>query len=158
MDEQIFWDMLDSLRSFPPFSIIMSALVIFMVFISVYAIFQTAKEESHIEKLRWEKVSSHMELVDCASGGRIPLEADEVIIGRHGAADVRFPDMSVSRYHAVLCVSNGVWRVIDLDSKSGTYVNGKKVYERTLLNSGDEIRFGSKAVVIREKGGRGRVS
>lgn len=141
----------ESLRSYPAFSIIMSALVIFMVFICVFAIFKSAKEEKRIENLRWDKVSSDIELIDCDTGQRFPLSADEVIIGRHGAADIRFPDMCVSRYHAVLCVSNGVWRIIDLGSKSGTYVNGRRVQEQLTLNDNDEIRFGTKAAVLRRR-------
>ncbi|MGN0583984.1 MAG: FHA domain-containing protein [Ruminococcus sp.] len=151
MNNEAFRSVLESLRSFPAFSIIMSALVIFMVFICVFAIFRSAKEEKRIEELRWDKVSNYMELVDCATGERTLLSSDEVIIGRHGAADIRFPDMSVSRYHAVLCVSNGVWRVIDLGSKSGTYVNGRKVQEQMTLKDRDEIRFGTKAAIIRRR-------
>ncbi len=151
MSEEDFRNILESLRGFPAFSIIMSALVIFMVFICVFAIFKSAKEEKHIEELRWDKVSSYMELIDPATGDHFPLSADEVIIGRHGAADIRFPDMSVSRYHAVLCVSNGVWRVIDLGSKSGTYVNGRQVQEQMTLKDRDEIRFGTKAAIIRRR-------
>lgn len=154
MNEELFWQILENLRSFPPFSIIASALVIFMVFICVFAMFSAAKREKRIEELRWDKVSAYMELIDTDTGAHIPLEADEVIIGRHGAADVRFPDMSISRYHAVLCVSNGVWRVIDLDSKSGTYVNGRKVQEQMLLKDRDEIRFGTKAVLLHQRGHR----
>ncbi len=151
MNEQVLRDILESLRSFPAFSVISSALVIFMVFICVFAIFQTAKDEKRIEQLRWDKVSDHMLLVDPTTNKPVDLEADEVIIGRHGAADIRIPDMSVSRYHAVLCVSNGVWRVIDLDSKSGTYVNGQRVQEQKTLNAGDEIRFGTKAMVLKRR-------
>ena len=154
MNEEMFRTILENLRSFPPFSIIASVMVIIMVFICVFAMFSAAKREKRIEELRWDKVSAYMELIDCATGERIPLAADEVIIGRHGAADVRFPDMSISRYHAVLCVSNGVWRVIDLDSKSGTYVNGRKVHEQLLVRDRDEIRFGTKAVVLHQRGRR----
>lgn len=151
MNEENFLKILESLRSFPAFSIIMSALVIFMVFICVFAIFRSAKEEKHIEELRWDKVSDYMELVDADTGEQFCLSADEVIIGRHGAADIRFPDMSISRYHAVLCVSNGVWRVIDLGSKSGTFVNGKRVQEQMILKDCDEIRFGTKATILKRR-------
>ena len=92
-----------------------------------------------------------MALYDKTNRTMIPLEADEILIGRHGAADIRFPDMSVSRYHAVLYVSNGVWSVMDLDSKSGTYVNGRKIRSQVTLKDMDEIRFGTKAVVIRQR-------
>ena len=59
--------------------------------------------------------------------------------------------MSVSRYHAVLYVSNGVWSVMDLGSKSGTYVNGRKIRSQVKLKDMDEIRFGTKSVVIRQR-------
>ena len=52
--------------------------------------------EKEIEQLRWEKVSAHMALYDTSRRVVIPLEADEILIGRHGAADIRFTDMSVS--------------------------------------------------------------
>lgn len=152
MNEQALRDILESLRGFPAFSVISSALVIFMVFICVFAIFQAAKEEKRIEQLRWSKVSDNMLLVDIQTNQSTVLGSDEVIIGRHGAADIRLPDMSVSRYHAVLSVSNGVWRVIDLDSKSGTYVNGQKVKEQKVLKPGDEIRFGTKAMRLMRRG------
>lgn len=152
----MYEEILEGLRNSTIFSIIVSAVVVFMVLICVFMIFSLAKEEKAIEERRWEKVSGRMELIDKKTGEHIPLEADEILIGRHGAADIRFPDMSISRYHAVLYVSNGVWRVLDLDSTSGTYVNNKKISSQVILKNQDEIQFGTQAVIIREKGRRRR--
>lgn len=152
----MYEEILEGLRNSTIFSIIVSAVVVFMVLICVFMIFSLAKEEKAIEERRWEKVSGHMELIDKKTGEHIPLEADEILIGRHGAADIRLPDMSISRYHAVLYVSNGVWRVLDLDSTSGTYVNNKKISSQVILKNQDEIQFGTQAVIIREKGRRRR--
>lgn len=152
----MYEEILEGLRNSTIFSIIVSAVVVFMVLICVFMIFSLAKEEKAIEERRWEKVSGHMELIDKKTGEHIPLEADEILIGRHGAADIRLPDMSISRYHAVLYVSNGVWRVLDLDSTSGTYVNNKKISSQVILKNQDEIQFGTQTVIIREKGRRRR--
>ena len=119
--------LLSSLQGIPAYSILISAVVVIFIAVSVLVMFGTARQEKEIEQLRWEKVSAHMALYDTSRRVVIPLEADEILIGRHGAADIRFTDMSVSRYHAVLYVSNGVWSIMDLDSKSGTFVNGRRI-------------------------------
>ena len=69
-------------------------------------------------------------------------------MGRHISADLRFPDLSVSRYHALLSLEDGVWTLTDLESKSGTYVNGMKIKQQRLRNN-DEIRIGKKTLYIR---------
>ena len=104
--------LLSSLQGIPAYSILISAVVVIFIAVSVLVMFGTARQEKEIEQLRWEKVSAHMALYDTSRRVVIPLEADEILIGRHGAADIRFTDMSVSRYHAVLYVSNGVWSII----------------------------------------------
>lgn len=50
--------------------------------------------------------------------------------------------MSVSRYHAVLSYSDGIFLLEDLNSKSGTYLNGKKI-RSAVVNINDEIRIGA---------------
>ena len=143
--------LLSSLQGIPAYSILISAVVVIFIAVSVLVMFGTARQEKEIEQLRWEKVSAHMALYDTSRRVVIPLEADEILIGRHGAADIRFTDMSVSRYHAVLYVSNGVWSIMDLDSKSGTFVNGRRIRSQVRLKDQDEIQFGNKRVVIRQR-------
>ena len=137
----MYEELLKTLRDFTPFSIIVSAVVIFVVFLCVFVIFSFAKREKRIEQLRWNKVSNHMMLRDVQTNEWIPLEADEILL----------PDMSISRYHAVLYVSNGVWRVVDLHSKSGTFVNGTKIDHQAILKPMDEIRFGTQAVILQQR-------
>jgi hypothetical protein len=144
-------DIMKNLQTIPAYSILISAVVVLFVGITILVLFRTAKEEKEVERRRWNKVSAHMALYDRENRTVIPLEADEILVGRHGAADIRFPDMGVSRYHAVLYVSNGIWSVMDLDSKSGTFVNGRKIHTQVKLKDMDEICFGSKQVVIRQR-------
>ena len=77
----------------------------------------------------------------------IPLERDEVTLGRALEADVRVNDSRASRLHARISTlrdsTSGELRckIADLDSTNGTTVNGQLIGE-TLLNEGDKIAIG----------------
>jgi diguanylate cyclase (GGDEF)-like protein len=77
----------------------------------------------------------------------IPLERDEVIIGRALEADVRLNDSRASRLHARITSERdpqtGVtsYRITDLGSTNGTLVNGGPITE-VFLNDGDKIEIG----------------
>jgi diguanylate cyclase (GGDEF)-like protein len=77
----------------------------------------------------------------------IPLEREEVILGRALEADVRINDYKASRRHAKITqVKNESTRVLqyvltDFGSRNGTYLNGERVKEAVLQN-GDKITVG----------------
>lgn len=108
----------------------------------------TAYREKKVAAKRWSKISGQMELVE--PGITYPLECDEILIGRHASADIRIPDMSVSRYHALLTVTNGVWTISDIGSKSGVYVNGNLV-KQSRLHENDVIKLGKHRLTIRKR-------
>ena len=114
------------------------AVVIFDLF--AIAILMAAGRESRLCQKRWQKISSG--LVLRSKELQFPLEADEILLGRHLSADIRIPDPSVSRYHAVMTVTGGVWTITDLGAKGGTFVNDRRVQHAKLL-PGDKIRFGN---------------
>ena len=49
---------------------------------------------------KWRRSTGGMELAE--QNAVYPLDCDEILIGRHASADIRLPDISVSRYHAML--------------------------------------------------------
>jgi diguanylate cyclase (GGDEF)-like protein len=77
----------------------------------------------------------------------IPLEREEVILGRALEADVRVNDKKVSRQHArITTVRNGEggepsYILTDLDSRNGIFLNGQRIKQETLQN-GDKITIG----------------
>ena len=77
----------------------------------------------------------------------IPLERDQVIIGRAFEADVRLNDFRASRLHARIsseldpATNHTTCRITDLGSTNGTLVNGEPITEVT-LNDGDKIIIG----------------
>ena len=76
----------------------------------------------------------------------IPLERDQVIIGRALDADVRLNDFRASRLHARITTitepsSGTTYHIKDLGSTNGTLVNGEAVNE-AVLSDGDKIEIG----------------
>ncbi len=77
----------------------------------------------------------------------IPLEREEVILGRALEADVRVNDTQVSRQHArVTTVTDPLsgstkYVLSDLNSRNGTFLNGDRISTQSLTN-GDKISIG----------------
>src|SRR5688572_27517238 len=77
-------------------------------------------------------------------GGEMPLPMDErvVLIGRRTICDVPLTEESVSTTHAVIFEMNGKRYVRDLNSRTGTFVNGKPIAQQAELTFGDELKIG----------------
>ena len=71
----------------------------------------------------------------------VPLTATATKIGRAGSNDVVIDSDRVSRFHATLTVESGAVWIRDLDSSTGTFVNGHRITSRALSN-GDSIDIG----------------
>ena len=71
------------------------------------------------------------------------LEADLVTIGRAPENAIQEPDGSASWHHAELTRTPSGTLLRDLDSSNGTFINEKRIAEKTVLNNGDIIRFGT---------------
>ena len=71
------------------------------------------------------------------------------IVGRSSICDIYFDDLSMSKQHFALEVEKGNVYVTDLESKNGTFVNGKKISGRTPVENGSVIEAGSVAMTIR---------
>lgn len=79
------------------------------------------------------------------------LEKAEVILGRDPACDLVIPFLGASRQHARIVRDGDGFSIEDLSSRCGTRVNGPgpshAIRQRTSLQDGDEIWFGSDVVV-----------
>ena len=76
-------------------------------------------------------------VTNLATGEKLPLNMWETSVGRSPTSDISVPVMTVSRSHAVISRRIKGWYIYDLDSTSGTFVNGKKIEGKAILNSGD---------------------
>jgi pSer/pThr/pTyr-binding forkhead associated (FHA) protein/antitoxin component of MazEF toxin-antitoxin module len=73
---------------------------------------------------------------------RIPLDKDEVILGRDKKCDIHLDDRGLSRRHAQLERRGGSIWVSDLGSSNGTYVNGEPITSAICLHQGDVVTIG----------------
>jgi len=71
-----------------------------------------------------------------------PLSEGEASLGRAGTNEITLNDATVSRRHCQINLTDGQCRLTDLDSTSGTFVNGERVRVHTLAH-GDQIGIGS---------------
>ncbi|MBL4850524.1 MAG: FHA domain-containing protein [Planctomycetes bacterium] len=84
-------------------------------------------------------------LILATDGGRrvVPILKGRLTVGRAGDQDISLSDRKISGAHALLEKSSGGYRVRDLASTNGTYVNGVLVEGTHALHFGDEVRFGN---------------
>ena len=86
----------------------------------------------------------------------LTLTHDPLSIGRHPTNQLVIDVPTVSAEHALVEYQSGRYRVIDRDSRNGTFVNGQRITEVD-LNDGDLIRLGEmgdNAVTLTYRGGQ----
>ncbi|KAA3647728.1 MAG: FHA domain-containing protein [Chloroflexi bacterium] len=77
-----------------------------------------------------------------SSGEELVLDKPEVVIGRDESADWTIAFTAVSRNHAKVYESDGGYKIEDMGSSNGTFVNGEKISSPTELKPGDTIKLG----------------
>jgi len=80
------------------------------------------------------------------AGQTIDVET-EVVIGREDT-DLTIDDVELSRRHAVVRRHASRLQVEDLGSTNGTYVDGTRIEEPTILGGGAEIQLGITKLVV----------
>jgi two-component system, cell cycle response regulator len=80
-------------------------------------------------------------------GQSVRLGQTELILGRGPQADVDLGDDSVSRRHASVRMEDGRAILLDLGSKTGTFVNGKRISEPATLGDGDKIQVSTGTIL-----------
>src|SRR3712207_4234685 len=81
---------------------------------------------------------------EAGRSGRIVAVSDTATIGRNHGNDIGLKSKTVSRYHAVLIRDAAGMLLLNLESESGTLVNGvlAATDAPVRLNDGDTIQFG----------------
>lgn len=73
---------------------------------------------------------------------RETYDKTEINVGRVQGNDLMLPKGNVSKHHARLLYRDGRFIVTDLKSTNGTYVNGRKITQATIVREGDKIYIG----------------
>ena len=80
-------------------------------------------------------------------GQQYILRKEKVEIGRRPSSDIVLTESSVSSMHAQVVQSEGEWKVLNLLSSNGTFVNGEKVINQ-ILKPGDMVAFAGSEFVF----------
>ena len=84
-------------------------------------------------------------------GRTYPLSIGSTVIGRGDQANLRLPDVGISRRHARIDFDGAQVVLTDLGSTNGTSVNGQRV-SAVALNPGDMIQLGTTTLTFRVDG------
>jgi hypothetical protein len=71
------------------------------------------------------------------------------VIGRKQGCDLLLDDADVSREHAAIDeLPDGRLKITDLHSRNGTFVNGQRISEPTVLSGDEELRVGTSVIGV----------
>lgn len=83
-----------------------------------------------------------LEVKVLGSAGTVPITQATTTIGRRPDQDVHIVERTVSGRHAQIVRQDDLCFLEDLGSRNGTFVNGRRILERTPLRHNDRIKFG----------------
>jgi hypothetical protein len=83
------------------------------------------------------------------AGQSYPITSNLVKIGRGPDNDIQLGvDTSVSRHHAQLVLQDGRYKLIDLNSSNGTFINGIRTKEQ-FLSANDQVMIGKTRMIFK---------
>jgi pSer/pThr/pTyr-binding forkhead associated (FHA) protein len=85
-------------------------------------------------------------------GSTYLVDEDSVSVGRHPDSNIFLDDITVSRRHSVIERAGQEFRIRDVGSLNGTYVNHDRIDHKGIAD-GDEIQVGRFVLIFRVGGG-----
>jgi len=82
------------------------------------------------------------------AGSKFVLDSDVTKAGRHPDSDIFLDDVTVSRRHAEIVHETGGYRLRDVGSLNGTYLNRERIESDAPLSNGDELQIGKFKLVF----------
>src|SRR5208283_199978 len=95
-------------------------------------------------------VASFFVIQGADQGKRFEFKSSPVALGRDNSNAIRLHDTEVSRRHAELRQDDDTYRVVDLGSANGTYVNGQLI-DQAPLHSGDRLQIGQTVLLYHDQ-------
>jgi hypothetical protein len=76
---------------------------------------------------------------------------DKLRLGSEADNELVLADKQAALHHAIIQRQGFVYKITDLDSASGTFVNGKRISAATLLKNGDIVLIGDTSLTISDQ-------
>jgi pSer/pThr/pTyr-binding forkhead associated (FHA) protein len=81
------------------------------------------------------------------AGSRSLIDQSATSVGSHPGSDIHLDDVTVNSRRAELHCGDDEFRIIDVGSRTGTYVN-RELVQTAQLDNGDEIQIGKFRLVF----------
>ena len=89
-----------------------------------------------------QKIKKGCLIENCITGEQMGIDdMDSILIGRSNDAHIHISIQAASRNHALISRSGSDWILEDLNSATGTLLNGEPITECTVLKDGDIIEI-----------------
>ncbi|NOY82054.1 MAG: FHA domain-containing protein [Kiritimatiellaeota bacterium] len=76
-----------------------------------------------------------LEILDGPDAGqKFQIDNGRLVLGRGHDCDIRLTESSISRHHAAIEFVDGIWRIEDLGSQNGVFVDSKRVQKAELTH------------------------
>ena len=85
------------------------------------------------------------------AGGVFHLEREAAVLGRHPDCDIVLDSGAVSRQHARILRIDNAFFIEDMQSRNGTYVNGRQIRDRMQLDDQDRITLCDVVLVFKDE-------
>jgi pSer/pThr/pTyr-binding forkhead associated (FHA) protein len=129
-------------------------LYVFLI-VTVFVVYKELKEPSSGSAKAKSATSSSAKIVILKSPGEKIGETffldNQIVIGRSSESDIEISDTSVSHQHASILRDGKTYKLEDLGSKNGTYLNQRRIAKAARLKHGDIIEVGKTAFEFMEK-------
>ena len=76
------------------------------------------------------------------------IDGESLFVGRSTHCDITIADRFLSRRHARIFNTDEGWRIEDLGSRNGTFVNGRQVEEPAAIQAGDVIALSASLIKV----------
>lgn len=86
------------------------------------------------------------------AGKRFALKGSEARLGRSEGCDIQLEDRLLSRKHCLFIRTGGHWKIVDMASVNGTYVNGERIDATSrIVTAGQRIAVGDSVLLVEGK-------
>ncbi len=128
-------------------------LYIFLI-VALFVIYKDLKKIPEAAAKKESGKEARSKLIVLESPGEKTGEAffidGHALIGRTPECDIKISDNSVSHQHARISGSRRAFKLEDLGSKNGTFLNHRKMTQPVLLRQGDLIKVGKTTLEFME--------
>jgi pSer/pThr/pTyr-binding forkhead associated (FHA) protein len=126
------------------FRIILVAALYLFLGVALFSLWRQLSDKTQVGSATLNIPTITLEPREFNSPSRAFKNQKAITIGRNDGNDIHFEDIELSNHHAMLRYHHKQWWIEDIHSTNGTFINGDKIKDPTVLFTDDILRCGLK--------------